>query len=332
MGEIKRGTASNILRFTLKSSVTGQGLTGLSSASSGLIISTICNNEATATAYTVAASNVETITTLGTYSAPTASKCRFKEVSATNHPGLYEFQFADARFNVASSKALVISVSGATNLLGADYEVELVDNTAKDVYDRIGAAGAGLTVLASASNLAAVAAYVDTEIGAIIAHLLAMKGATFSEATDSLEALRDRGDVAWITGGSGGATAGEVWAYAQRSLTDKAGFSLAADQAVNATKINGSASAAAQLALSAATILNGAAATGTLSTTEMTTNLTFTVADQMNGRVLIFAPDTTTVALRNQATNITATTVLNGKLGFTALTTAPANGDTFVIV
>lgn len=117
---------SNIIRFTLKSSATGQGLTGLSSASTGLIISTICDNEATATTYTVAGSTIETISTLGTYAAPTATKCRFKEVDATNHKGLYEFQFADARFSIASSKKLVISVTGATNLSDSDYEIALV--------------------------------------------------------------------------------------------------------------------------------------------------------------------------------------------------------------
>ena len=44
--------------------------------------------------------------------APTATKCRFKEVDATNHPGVYEFQFADARFAVSNAKRLVISASG----------------------------------------------------------------------------------------------------------------------------------------------------------------------------------------------------------------------------
>ena len=135
MAEIKRGTQNNILRFTLKNSSTGVGLTGLTNASAGLIVSTICNNEATATPYTVAAANVETIATLGAYAAPTAGKCRFREVDALNHKGLYEFQFADARFSVASSRQLVISVTGATSLLDADYEIELPDNVAKDAYD-----------------------------------------------------------------------------------------------------------------------------------------------------------------------------------------------------
>ncbi len=121
------GQTSVVLRVKLRDSSvsTGAGLTGLTSASSGLVISTITDNEATATTYTVAASNVETIATLGTYAAPTASKCRFKEVDATNHPGLYELQFADARFAVSGAKALVISISGASNLAQCDVVIPL---------------------------------------------------------------------------------------------------------------------------------------------------------------------------------------------------------------
>lgn len=52
---------------------------------------------------------------------------------------------------------------------------------------------------ATASALDAVDNFVDTEIGTIITHLTDIKGATFSGATDSLEAIRDRGDSAWVT-------------------------------------------------------------------------------------------------------------------------------------
>lgn len=123
----KNGQGSIILRVKLlNSSVsTGAGLTGLTNASSGLIISTIADTEATATVYTVAASNVETITTLGTYAAPTAGKCRFKEVDATNHKGVYELQIADARFAVSNAKSLLVSLSGATNLAESDFVVQL---------------------------------------------------------------------------------------------------------------------------------------------------------------------------------------------------------------
>lgn len=125
----KRGQGSIVLRVKiLNSSVsTGAGLTGLTSASSGLIISTIADNESTATAYTVAGSTIEGITTLGTYAAPTATKCRFKEVDATNHKGVYEIQLADARYAVSSAKSLLVSVSGATNAAETDVVILLRD-------------------------------------------------------------------------------------------------------------------------------------------------------------------------------------------------------------
>lgn len=104
---------------------TGAGLTGLTFESAGLIVSTIADNEATATAYTQAGGTIETISTLGTYAAPTATKCRFKEVDATNHPGLYELHFANARLGVASAKELIVTVSGATNCVETSLRIEL---------------------------------------------------------------------------------------------------------------------------------------------------------------------------------------------------------------
>jgi hypothetical protein len=119
--------ASVILRVFLSdsSATTFAGKTGLTSASSGLIISTIKNGEATPTAYTQAGSTIETIATLGTYAAPTASKCRFKEVDATNHPGLYEIQLADAR--LASTPSLIVTISGVSNLRQEQIEVQCLD-------------------------------------------------------------------------------------------------------------------------------------------------------------------------------------------------------------
>lgn len=135
---IKHNRASVILRFVLKRSDTGQGLTGLTHASSGLRISTITDVEAAPVAYTAAGGTIETIAALGTYAAPTATKCRFKEVSATNHPGLYEIQLADARFAVADARVMVVTVSGATDLLETNYQIALV---AYDPYR-----GSGVTV------------------------------------------------------------------------------------------------------------------------------------------------------------------------------------------
>jgi len=147
-----------------------------------------------------------------------------------------------------------------------------------------------------------------------------------------------------------------VWAAAARTLTSGANIALtkgagllglndlsasdvndqvdlALDTAIPGSPTAGSLNEVmANQARSAATIKKGAAAAGTLSTTEMTTDLTIFVADQLNGRILIFAEDTVTPALRGQATDITGTTVSGGKLTFTAITTAPVNGDTFVVV
>lgn len=57
------------------------------------------------------------------------------------------------------------------------------------------------------------------------------------------------------------------------------------------------------------------------------------VADKFKGRILIFANDTATDALRGQATDITANTSAAAPIfTVTALTTPPLSGDTFVIV
>lgn len=55
------------------------------------------------------------------------------------------------------------------------------------------------------------------------------------------------------------------------------------------------------------------------------------VTDQFKGRILIFDQDTATANLRGQATDITGSTS-GGTLTVTALTTAPAGGDSFTIV
>ena len=158
MSPITFDANSSIIRVRLlnSSSTTGAGLTGLTSASTGLIISTIADNEASATTYTVAGSTIETIAALGTYAAPTATKCRFKEVDATNHPGLYELQFADARFSVASAKKLYISLLGATNLVQTQGVIPLPVAT-------LGGQINGLLRISKAGELTAYAPSADTD-------------------------------------------------------------------------------------------------------------------------------------------------------------------------
>lgn len=75
-------------------------------------------------------------------------------------------------------------------------------------------------------------------------------------------------------------------------------------------------------------IIYGAAATGTLSTTVATTDLTGYTDDQLIGRVIVV----TSGPADGEATDITDYANTNGQLTFTALTLAMENGDTFKIV
>jgi hypothetical protein len=83
------------------------------------------------------------------------------------------------------------------------------------------------------------------------------------------------------------------------------------------------------------TTLRGTAS-GTPTTTSIPTSAmspATSVADQLKGRIVIFDHDTTTAALRGQATDITASSAsATPTLTVTALTTAPASGDTFTVV
>jgi hypothetical protein len=271
--DYKLSQGSIVLRVPiLDSSVTtGAGLTGLTFSSTGMRIGVIADNEASATAYTVAGSTIETITTLGTYAAPTATKCRFKEVDATNFPGLYELQIADARFAVSSAKSVTIFITGATNaapcrvliplrsvdpydgvrfgltalpnaVAGANGGVPLGDaNSRTDVGKVLGTiqtAGDLAALINAASSLASSAntnaSSANSNITSLLAKFTGMTSlarwlqnilrkanpdptatteinatngvgvGTFDPTEDALEAIRDRGDIAWISGGGGG--------------------------------------------------------------------------------------------------------------------------------
>lgn len=87
----KRGSTSNIVKLFIpdNSVTTGAGVTGLTYASTNLRVSYLREKDAALTSYTGA--NIEDVTTLGTYQAPSSSsKCRFKE---TVIPGVYEIHF-----------------------------------------------------------------------------------------------------------------------------------------------------------------------------------------------------------------------------------------------
>lgn len=120
----KHSSTSVILRFPLYDSsvTTGAFKTGMDHTTASLSISTVASSESSATNYTSAGSTLESITTLGTYATPTATKARFKESPIS---GIYELQLADARFAVSNAEFLTIVVSGATNLKPQTITVRL---------------------------------------------------------------------------------------------------------------------------------------------------------------------------------------------------------------
>ncbi len=76
------------------------------------------------------------------------------------------------------------------------------------------------------------------------------------------------------------------------------------------------------------TVVSANAITGTLSTTQMTTDLTEITDDHYNGRTIIW----TSGVLIDQATNITDYDGGTKMLTFTAVTEGPSNTDDFIIV
>jgi len=117
------GQASNIDYVFIQdsSSTTGAGLTGITSGSSGLAGRYIYPGG------TSVALTFETITTLGTYQAPTSNAyLRIKELDATNHPGVYEIHYHNDWFSTANArKAAILTIKGVTNMAQLNHKVTI---------------------------------------------------------------------------------------------------------------------------------------------------------------------------------------------------------------
>lgn len=117
------GQASNIDYVFIQdsSSTTGAGLTGVTSGSSGLAGRYIYPGG------TSVALTFETITTLGTYQAPTSNAhLRIKELDATNHPGVYEIHYHNDWFSTANArKAAILTIKGVTNMAQLNHKVTI---------------------------------------------------------------------------------------------------------------------------------------------------------------------------------------------------------------
>lgn len=124
---LEPGITSVILRFVIIDRLTGLEITTYDHTTSGLVISAIGNNEQDYITYSVAAGNLETITTLGTYAAPSANKARFRHVGL----GMYEVQLANPRFAVSGARAVQITIGGGAGMARVWAEIQQLAVPAK---------------------------------------------------------------------------------------------------------------------------------------------------------------------------------------------------------
>lgn len=127
---VKRASTSKLVRVFIQDSsqTDGRGLTGLLFNSASLVAYYSKEGQSGATAITLATMTVGTWASGG-----------FKEVDATNMPGLYELGLPDAALSTGNS--VVIMLKGATNMVPVVLEIEL------DAYDPQDAVRLGLTAL-----------------------------------------------------------------------------------------------------------------------------------------------------------------------------------------
>ena len=191
-----------------------------------------------------------------------------------------------------------------------------------DSFARIGAAGAGLTnigTIATCTNLTNAPTNGDFTATMKTSITTAATAATPTAAAVTGAVGSVTGSVGSVTGNVGGNVVGSV-------------ASVTARVTANTDQIAGVATSATRLARSTQGIVVGTVGAASSTTSVVTSSLdpAAAAADQYKGRIVTFDQGTTTANLRGQSTDITANTAL-GVLTVTALTTAPASGDTFTI-
>ena len=216
-------------------------------------------------------------------------------------------------FTVAASigKSVMNGVALGTGLTINGYTGNTVQTG--DSFSRIGVAGAGLTNI-----------YLPNQTMDIVGNITGNLSGSVGSVTGAVGSVT--GAVGSVTGAVG-SVIGNVGGNVVGSVA-----SVTAVVSADITKIGSDTTALT--AFKQAVLGNVVGTVGAASTTTsiVTSSLTpaAAVIDQFKGRIVIFDKDTATANLRGQATDITASTAL-GVLTVTALTTAPANGDTFTI-
>lgn len=119
-----------------------------------------------------------------------------------------------------------------------------------------------------------------------------------------------------------------------KTKTDSLTFTVANEVNANARYIDGSSAAATKAKKGFLLEVAGTCDAGSSTTSIVASAVdpASAVNDQFNSRIMIFEDDTTTAALRGQATDITDYDHATLTFTVTALTTAPSSGDKFRIV
>lgn len=193
-------------------------------------------NTSSLTAYYVRNGGSATSITLATLAAANSaySSGGFKEVDATNMPGIYRLDVPDAAV-ASGATSVVITLKGATGMVQTSVEIQLVTFDPQDSVRMGMTAFAGITSLAEWLGLLA-----GKQVGNTTARTeLRATGAgsgTYDETTDSQEAIRDRGDTAWTTAtGFSTHSANDVWSVGTRTLTAGTNIQLPANGLANVT-------------------------------------------------------------------------------------------------
>lgn len=127
--QIPRGSTSVILPIKVLDTAlaNGSGKVDLTYLTAGLSIAVRAENQAAPTVYATSASNVQDVTTLGTYQAPSTGKARIKEISAGFQAGDYEIHLADSWYALASVRWLLLTLNGGSGAAQTDLLIELTD-------------------------------------------------------------------------------------------------------------------------------------------------------------------------------------------------------------
>lgn len=242
-------------------------------------------------------------------------------------------QIDDLAYPATPGRSMVVDANGLVdaNTVKVGPSGSGTAQTAKDVGGAVPAAAAGASggLLISGSNSG------TTTLGALtVTGATTMTGGLTAAITGDITGNLS-GSVGSVTGAVGSVT-GAVGSVAGNVGGNVVGSVASVTANVNAdvVKISGSTAAADNLEESAEAIAYGTIGTGSTTTSLVASSFTpaSAVNDQFNGRTLIFKNDTTTAALRGQATTISDYDHASLTLTVAALTSSAVSGDTFAIL